>query len=127
MAAATDTLSRSDIRYARRARIESLALLALTIVVCLAVGFAQAGPNSVRLRSDVGRIVPIPASVPHEAGDMVDSRIVPDLRWIAARFPIYITDGYSGPAAERRVRRVPPLPHQGLRPLQRRRRRHRAA
>ncbi len=28
---------------------------------------------------------------------MVDQRIVPDLRWIAARYPIYITDGYSGP------------------------------
>jgi len=41
--------------------------------------------------------VPIPASVPHEEGDMVDRRIVPDLRWIAQRFPIYITDGYSGP------------------------------
>ena len=28
---------------------------------------------------------------------MVDRRIVPDLRWIAQRFPIYVTDGYSGP------------------------------
>jgi hypothetical protein len=28
---------------------------------------------------------------------MVDRRLVPDLRWIAARFPIYVTDGYSGP------------------------------
>ncbi len=28
---------------------------------------------------------------------MVDRRIVPDLRWIAAHFPIYVTDGYSGP------------------------------
>jgi hypothetical protein len=28
---------------------------------------------------------------------MIDRRIVPDLRWIAARFPIYVTDGYSGP------------------------------
>ncbi len=28
---------------------------------------------------------------------MVDRRIVPDLRWLAGRFPIYITDGYSGP------------------------------
>ena len=28
---------------------------------------------------------------------MVDKRIVPDLRWIAQRFPIYVTDGYSGP------------------------------
>jgi hypothetical protein len=44
-----------------------------------------------------GQLVPIPASIPHEAGDMVDSRIVPDLRWIAQRWPIYVTDGYSGP------------------------------
>ncbi len=28
---------------------------------------------------------------------MVDRRIVPDLRWIAQRFPIYVSDGYSGP------------------------------
>ena len=28
---------------------------------------------------------------------MVDRRIIPDLRWIAQRFPIYVTDGYSGP------------------------------
>ena len=28
---------------------------------------------------------------------MVDKRIVGDLRWIAAHFPIYVTDGYSGP------------------------------
>ena len=58
---------------------------------------------------------------------MVDRRIVPDLRWIAQRFPIYVTDGYSGPAAERRTRRLQPLPHPRLRPLQRPRRRPRAA
>lgn len=34
---------------------------------------------------------------------MVDRRIVPDLRWIAARFPIYVTDGYSGPLNGRHV------------------------
>ncbi len=28
---------------------------------------------------------------------MIDSRLVPDLRWIAAHFPIYVTEGYSGP------------------------------
>ena len=28
---------------------------------------------------------------------MVDRRIVPDLLWIAAHYPIYVTDGYSGP------------------------------
>ena len=50
-----------------------------------------------KIVSTPGKIVPIPASVPHEAGDMVDSRIVPDLVWIARRYPIYVTDGYSGP------------------------------
>jgi hypothetical protein len=58
---------------------------------------ANAGPTSTRFVYAQGKIVPIPASVPHEEGDMVDSRIVPDLRWIAQRFPIYVTDGYSGP------------------------------
>jgi hypothetical protein len=28
---------------------------------------------------------------------MIDRRLVPDLRWIAQRYPIYVTDGYSGP------------------------------
>jgi hypothetical protein len=27
---------------------------------------------------------------------MIDRRIVPDLRWIAKRYPIDITDGFSG-------------------------------
>ena len=83
--------------YARRANIEALALLALVALAAWAVTFASAGPDSMRLIYAPGKIVPIPASVPHEAGDMVDRRIVPDLRWLAARYPIYITDGYSGP------------------------------
>ncbi len=58
---------------------------------------ADAGPRSTRTVSARGQIVPIPPAIPHEAGDMVDRRIIPDLRWIAARFPIYVTDGYSGP------------------------------
>jgi hypothetical protein len=56
-----------------------------------------APPAATRIVKAPGRIVPIPAAIPHEAGDMVDSRIVPDLRWIAQRWPIYVTDGYSGP------------------------------
>jgi len=58
---------------------------------------ASAGPASTRLVYATGEIVPIPATVPHEEGDMVDRRIVPDLRWISQRYPIYVTDGYSGP------------------------------
>ncbi len=82
----------------------ALAVLALSLapllIVC-AYSEAAALPGATRLLYAAGRIVPIPASVPHEEGDMVDSRIVPDLRWIARRFPIYVTDGYSGPLADR--------------------------
>ena len=96
------------------------------LLACAAPPAAPA-PLPTRLVYATGEIVPIPASVPHEEGDMVDRRIVPDLRWIAARFPIYVTDGYSGP--------LPNGEHVGcnschvkrLRPLQRPRRRRRAA
>jgi hypothetical protein len=76
------------------------ALLALAVVlaICLlAANSASAGPASTRIVSTAGEIVPIPAAIPHEEGDMVDSRIVPDLRWISQHYSIYVTDGYSGP------------------------------
>jgi hypothetical protein len=76
------------------------ALLVLAVVLALglmAAASSNAGPTSTRIAYTAGEIVPLPASVPHEEGDMVDSRIVPDLRWIAQHFPIYVTDGYSGP------------------------------
>jgi hypothetical protein len=71
------------------------ALLCLAAVASAAMPAAVPGPT--RLVYAAGKIVPIPASIPHEAGDMVDRRILPDLRWIAQRYPIYVTDGYSGP------------------------------
>lgn len=74
-----------------------LALAALLALGLLIANAASAGPLSTRVVHAPGEIVPIPASIPHEADDMVDKRIVPDLRWIAARYPIYVTDGYSGP------------------------------
>jgi hypothetical protein len=63
----------------------------------LAASAASAGPTATRSVYAVGKIVPIPASIPHEAGDMVDKRILPNLRWLAQRYPIYVTDGFSGP------------------------------
>ena len=81
-------------RLGERAALVAIALIA---VAGLAPGAAQAGPTSTRIVYAKGRIVPIPASIPHEAGDMVDRRIVPDLLWIARHYPIYVTDGYSGP------------------------------
>ncbi len=77
------------------ALVAALALCLLAL--CLAASSAAAGPGATRLLYAPGKIVPIPASIPHEAGDMVDRRILPDLRWIARRYPIFVTDGYSGP------------------------------
>jgi hypothetical protein len=76
------------------------ALLVLAAVLALglmAAASSNAGPTSTRIVRTPGEIVPIPAAVPHEEGDMVDSRIVGDLRWIAQHFSIFVTDGYSGP------------------------------
>jgi hypothetical protein len=74
----------------------------LTVASLLTLGLlwtanASAGPAFTRLAYGSPEIVQIPAAIPHEEGDMVDRRILPNLRWIAERFPIYISDGYSGP------------------------------
>jgi len=73
------------------------ALSCAPLLAICAYSSAATLPGTTKLISAPGRIVPIPASIPHEPGDMVDSRIVADLRWIAARYPIFVTDGYSGP------------------------------
>jgi hypothetical protein len=85
----------------RRWQVLLLALASLApLLLCLGAARASAAlppVESTRIVYKPGRIVPIPASIPHEAGDMVDSRILPDLRWISQRVPLYVTDGYSGP------------------------------
>jgi hypothetical protein len=88
-------------------RLGLVALLVCTAFLCLvasgvaapAAAPAPSAPaaGATRLVYAPGKIVPVPASIPHEAGDMVDKRILPNLRWIAKRYPIYVTDGYSGP------------------------------
>ena len=85
----------------RQAILRALLILAAEAVLLIfAVAVAAPGPETTTTTKTVhaaGRIVPIPASIPHEEGDMIDRRILPDLKWIASRFPIYVTDGYSGP------------------------------
>jgi hypothetical protein len=78
-------------------RAACVAALGAALVCFAATSAAEPPPASTRLVYAAGEIVPIPAAIPHEEGDMVDRRIVPDLRWIAQRYPIYVTDGYSGP------------------------------
>ncbi|HEY6730799.1 MAG TPA: hypothetical protein VI039_07225 [Solirubrobacterales bacterium] len=79
--------------------IRALAIFGLSLAPLFAVcAYAEAAPpGPPKLLYGSGKIVPIPASIPHAEGDMVDRRILPNLRWIAKRFPIYVTDGYSGP------------------------------
>jgi hypothetical protein len=76
---------------------KQIAPILIFLAILTPAASASAAPGQTRVSYASGRIVPIPASVPHSAGDMVDRRIVPNLRWLAKRFPIYVTDGYSGP------------------------------
>jgi hypothetical protein len=72
-------------------------------LLCLLAGVAaaaEAPPAETRLLYGTSQLVELPASIPHEEGDMVDRRIIPSLRWLAQRYPIYVTDGYSGPLAD---------------------------
>jgi hypothetical protein len=80
---------RAVLRAALAAALAATALLAWAAA-------ASAGPPVSRFAYAPAEIVPIPAAIPHEEGDMVDRRIVANLRWLAQRFPIYVTDGYSG-------------------------------
>jgi hypothetical protein len=91
----TTTTRRGERSRARGAA--ALAFAAATLLFCWLAAPAAAGPSTTRLVYAAGEIVPIPAAIPHEEGDMVDRRILPNLRWIAQRFPIYVVDGYSGP------------------------------
>ena len=99
--------------------------LACAALFCLAAS-ASAGPAATRLVYAPGKIVPIPAAIPHEAGDMVDQRILPDLA--GSPSATRSTSPTATPAAaERRTRRLRRMPRARLRPLQRGRRRPGAA
>jgi len=82
-------------RWRASSAFAAVTLTALIACLCLAPA-AGGAPIPTRFVYGSGEIVPIPASIPHEEGDMVDRRIVPNLRWLAQRYPIYVTDGYSG-------------------------------
>ena len=81
----------------------TLATLSLLAALALAWLAADAGasvgrrPPATRLVQTSTAIVPIPAAIPHEAGAMIDRRLIPNLRYLAANFAIYISGGYSGP------------------------------
>jgi hypothetical protein len=85
---------RARVALASASLLAALALAWLAATAGAAVGVR---PPATRLVQTSSTIVPIPAAIPHEEGDMIDRRLVPNLRYLAANFPIYVTDGYSGP------------------------------
>ena len=89
-------VSHRPLTFRHRVERAGLAVALVCAVLLWAASTGFAGPTSTRVVYGTGEIVPIPASIPHEEGDMVDRRIIPNLRWIAQRYPIYVTDGYSG-------------------------------
>jgi hypothetical protein len=81
-------------------RCRARALIALPLAALLAG--AIAAPASAKMRSKVidghlcktvggGRFVDIPGF----PGEMIDRRLLADVRWMKRRFDIFITDGYS--------------------------------
>ena len=90
-----------SIRQGGRKRFALLTVAAVSAALFCLLGAAEATvparPPANRILRAPGKIVPIPAAIPHDPGDMVDRRIIPDLRYISNHFPIYVTDGYSGP------------------------------
>ena len=44
-----------------------------------------------------GQIVFVGNAIPHAPGVMVDRRIIPDLKYLAQTYPIYVEEGYAGP------------------------------
>ena len=76
--------------------------LALVLTAAVALALALAGLASARMTSTKisptlcettggGKFVAIPGFT----GEMVDRRLLADIRWITKRYPIFITDGYS--------------------------------
>lgn len=89
---------------ARTFTLTAFALL-LTIASLLAGLLAAGGAGAASLRSPgatfisraAGEIVPVPRAIPHQAGSMIDRRLIPNLRWLAKRYDFYVTEGYAGP------------------------------
>ncbi len=80
-----------------RLRIAAAAAIAAVLMLVPAAAAAPAPVYHFVYRP--GKIVRLGAAIPHAEGAMVDRRIVPDLRYLAAKYPIYVLEGYAGPLA----------------------------
>ena len=79
------------------------------LVAVLAAGLALLAPASAGAQASVplplhvdysaGEIVDVPADIPHLDGAMVDDRLIPDIRYLARRYHLFVVEGYAGPLA----------------------------
>jgi hypothetical protein len=84
-------------RHRRRWPLTALLCAALCAALTLAAVATAGRPRGIRIVRAPGKIVPIPDSVPHQPGAMIDRRLIPDLRYLAKHFAISINEGYAGP------------------------------
>ncbi|MGH2981034.1 MAG: hypothetical protein ACRDKV_03200, partial [Solirubrobacterales bacterium] len=76
-----------------------LALLALVPVAALGWGRM---PRDTHVTYGPKRLVEIPESIPHDPGDRIDRRVLPQLRYLSRRFvTFFVADGYGGKPHEK--------------------------
>ncbi len=76
------------------------ALLALTLPAA-ALGWGRM-PQGTHITYGDKAIVDIPESIPHDPGDRIDRRLLPQLRYLSERFvTFFIADGYAGKPHEK--------------------------
>lgn len=84
-------------RPARRGLRAALPLaLAALALPAAAAGWGRM-PRDTHVTYGPKRLVEIPASIPHDEGDRIDRRLIPQLLYLAKRFDsFFVADGYAG-------------------------------
>ena len=75
--------------------------LALLLCAPAAYGWGRM-PLETHITYRHGEVVDIPAAIPHDEGDRIDRRLLPNLRYLSDRFvTFFVADGYAGKPHER--------------------------
>lgn len=83
----------------RRSTLPAAFALTLVLLAATALPAQSNFPGTIRVKTVFSpkKFIAMPADIPHNAGVMIDRRILPDLRYLNSRFKIYVTEGYAGP------------------------------
>ena len=75
------------------------AALATPFLLAPEAGAQGTVPLPLTTNYTAGRIVDVPADIPHLEGAMVDDRLIPDIRYLARKYRLFVVEGYAGPLA----------------------------